>query len=316
MRFQRTIGKSIAVSGLGIHTGTPSGITIHPAPSNTGLIFYKVSQGVPEACPVSIQCLHQTDLCTSLSHNGFQIQTVEHLLSALSGLEIDNVYLELDGNEVPALDGSSAPFVELLQEAGIVEQPVPRTYVKIVHPISINHGDKSISVHPSSLQKISYSIAYDHPLIQSQSYVYSSSPTDFERYIAHARTFAFKSEVEGLWSKGLGMGGTLDNTLVFSDTELLNDAGLRYPDECVRHKILDLIGDLALLGLPVIGHFVAERAGHQLHAELVMAILENPDSWILINTDRTGSDSIPSPLPIQESVLSSLPKTQPALSTL
>ena len=314
MRFQRTIGKIAVTSGPGIHSGKPAGIAIHPAPANTGLIFYKISNGVPEACPAHIQCLHQTDLCTSLSHNSFQVQTVEHLLSALSGLEIDNAYLELNGNEIPALDGSSAPFVELLQEAQIVEQAAPRTYVKIIRPISITHGEKSISVHPSSLPKISYSIDYDHPLIQSQSHVYHASPSAFQRSIASARTFAFKNEIEGLWAKGLGMGGTLDNTLVFSETELLNDTGLRYPDECVRHKILDLIGDLALLGLPVIGHFVAKRSGNRLHAELVTAILKNPGSWILINTDVEGAESIPCPLPVRESTLSALPKPQPALS--
>jgi len=289
MRFQQTIGKAISVSGVGLHSGKTAELTIHPAPPGTGLIFQKVTSGVREACPATIQCLHPTDLCTALSFNAFQIQTVEHLLSALAGLEIDNASLELAGNEIPALDGSSAPFVELLQEAGIVEQTIPRTYLKIVHPISVERDNKSLSVHPAPLQKISYSIVYDHPLIQSQTYVHDASPSEFQRNIASARTFAFKEEVEGLWSRGLGMGGSLENTLVFSDTELMNETGMRYTDECVRHKILDLIGDLALLGVPVIGHFVADRAGHQLHAELVTAINANPDSWILINTDSEGN---------------------------
>ncbi|GJL65662.1 MAG: UDP-3-O-acyl-N-acetylglucosamine deacetylase [Nitrospirales bacterium] len=289
MRFQQTIGKAISVSGVGLHSGETAELTIHPAPPGTGLVFHKITSGVLEACPATIQCLHPTDLCTALSFNAFQIQTVEHLLSALSGLEIDNASLELAGNEIPALDGSSAPFVKLLQEAGIIEQTIPRTYLKIVRPLSVERGNKSLTVYPAPLQKVSYSIEYDHPLIQSQTYVHHSSPTEFQRNIASARTFAFKEEVEGLWSRGLGMGGSLENTLVFSETELLNETGLRYTDECVRHKILDLIGDLALLGVPVIGHFVADRAGHQLHAELVTAINANPDSWILINTDVEGN---------------------------
>ncbi|GJL55681.1 MAG: UDP-3-O-acyl-N-acetylglucosamine deacetylase [Nitrospirales bacterium] len=289
MRFQQTIGKAISVSGVGLHSGEAAELTVHPAPSGTGIVFHKVTSGVPEACPATIQCLHPTDLCTALSFNTFQIQTVEHLLSALAGLEIDNVRLELTGNEIPALDGSSAPFVSLLLGAGIVEQTTLRTYLKIVRPITVERGNKSLSVYPAPLQKISYSIMYDHPLIKSQTYVHHASLPEFQRNIAPARTFAFKEEVEGLWSRGFGMGGSLDNTLVFSDTALMNETGLRFTDECVRHKILDLIGDLALLGLPVIGHFVADRAGHQLHAELVTAINANPDSWILINTDGEGN---------------------------
>ncbi len=314
MKFQRTIGKAISATGLGLHSGEPTKLTIHPAPPDTGLIFYTITEGIPEICPANIQCLYPTDLCTTLSYNGFQVQTVEHLLSALSGLEIDNAYLELEGNEVPALDGSSEPFAQLIQDAGIAELPVPRTYVKIVHPISIENNGKLIAVYPSPLQKISYSIYYEHPLIQDQSYVHHCTPSEFQRNIANARTFAFKREVEGLWSRGLGIGGSFENTLVFSDTELLNETGLRHPDECVRHKILDLVGDLALLGLPVIGHVVAERAGHQLHAELVSAILSNPDSWILLNSDREGTDTIPCAIPVHASKMAAIPHSPPALS--
>ena len=310
MRFQQSIRKAVSVTGLGLHSGHPSSLTIHPAQPDTGLVFYKNTQGTPETCPVTIKNLHATDLCTALRLNSMQIQTVEHLLAALGGLEIDNATLELDGNEIPALDGSSAPFVQLIHEAGIVQQPAPRTYLKIVRSISVERGEKSLSVHPSSLQKISYTIEYAHPLIQSQTFEYDASPSAFQRDISQARTFAFENEVEGLWSRGQGMGGSLDNTLVFSETELLNETGFRFPDECIRHKILDLIGDMTLLGLPVIGHFVADRAGHQLHTGLVSAILANPDSWILLNAVEEVRD---------HSSLADSPsesQAQPALSSL
>ncbi|MGB0911205.1 MAG: UDP-3-O-acyl-N-acetylglucosamine deacetylase, partial [Nitrospirales bacterium] len=313
MRLQQTIRNAISVSGVGLHSGKKTRLTLHPAPPNTGLAFHKNTNGTTETCPVNIKYLHPTDLCTALRSNSLHIQTVEHVLAALGGLEIDNAYLELIGNEIPVLDGSSAPFVSLIHEAEIVEQPTPRTYLKIVRPIMIKHGEKLLSVHPSSLQKISYTIQYDHPLIQSQTYEYDASPSEFQRAIAQARTFAFENEVEGLWSRGQGLGGSLDNTLVFSDTDLLNDSGLRFPNECIRHKVLDLIGDMTLLGLPIIGHFIADRAGHQLHAELVSAILANTDSWILLNTVEDEKETVHTPSPISTSTDS---QTQPVFSSL
>ncbi len=313
MRFQQTIRNTVSVSGVGLHSGQETRLTLHPAPPNTGLVFHKNTNGTTETCPVNIQYLHPTDLCTALRFNSLHIQTVEHVLAALGALEIDNAYLELIGNEIPILDGSSAPFVSLIQEAEIVEQPTPRTYLKVVRPIVIKHGDKSLSVHPSSLQKISYTIEYDHPLIQSQTYEYDASPSDFQRDIAHARTFAFENEVEGLWSRGQGMGGSLDNTLVFSDTGLLNESGFRFPNECIRHKVLDLIGDMTLLGLPVIGHFIADRAGHQLHAELVTSILADTDAWILLNAVDDEKETVHASSPSTQTADS---QSQPAYSTL
>ncbi len=313
MRFQQTIGNKVSVSGIGLHSGQPTSLTLHPAPPGTGIVFRQTSNGSIETCPASIKHLHHTDLCTALRLNSIHVQTVEHLLAALGGMEIDNVYIDLSGNEIPALDGSSAPFVNLILEASIVEQPTPRTYLKIVRPITVECMDKSLTVHPSSLQKFSYTIEYDHPLIQTQTYEYDACPSAFQRDIAFARTFAFETDVEGLWSKGQGMGGSLDNTLVYSETELLNETGLRFPNECIRHKILDLIGDLTLVGIPVIGHFIAIRAGHELHAALATAIVENPDYWILLNTleEDNGSAETVSPLLAQTTTS----QTQPALST-
>ena len=284
MRNQKTLAYSTTLSGVGLHSGQPATLTIHPAPVGTGVVFYQKTTEAVHSCPAYIKHLRPMDLCTTIGLNGFQIQTVEHVLSALAGLEIDNAYLELDGTEVPAVDGSAAPFVNLIHSAGAIEQDQPRTYLKIVRPLSVGDDHRSLTVYPSILPKISYSIDYPHPLIQRQSYVHDCSVTEFQKNIAGARTFAFRHEVEFLWSRGLGIGGSLDNTLVLSETGLMNESGFRFHDECVRHKVLDLIGDLSLLGIPVIGHFVADRAGHSVHAQLVKAILDNPDAWILLNT--------------------------------
>lgn len=285
MNKQQTIAQTVSLSGVGLHSGQPVTLAIHPAPAGTGIIFVRNTQGGQEHCPATIHHLRPINLCTTLGVNGFKIQTVEHVLSALAGLEIDNAFIELDAEEVPAVDGSAAPFVELIHRAGIVSQEAPRTYLKIIHPIKIQKEDRTLTVLPSVLPKVSYSIEYAHPLIQRQTYEFEWTPAEFQRSIASARTFAFSKEVEWLWSVGLGRGGTLDNTLVFSDTDLLNEDGFRFPDECVRHKILDLIGDLSLLGIPVIGHFIADRTGHSAHAEMVKAILDQPSAWILLNAE-------------------------------
>jgi UDP-3-O-[3-hydroxymyristoyl] N-acetylglucosamine deacetylase len=248
------------------------------------------------------------ELCTAIGSNGFQIQTVEHVLSALSGLEVDNAYLELEGEELPAVDGSAAPFVDLIQSVGRKRQEHPRVYMKIVEPLTVTgSGDRMLAVYPSLLPKISYSIDYPHPLIKEQNYLYHLNPSEFQKNIAAARTFAFSHEVEALWARGLGQGGSLDNTLVLSENGILNETGLRFSDECVRHKILDLIGDLVLLGVPVIGHFIADRAGHKLHGQLVQRILEHPETWILVNANHEKTESFPN------SILSSLTSHQTPL---
>ena len=276
MKQQQTIAQTVSLSGIGLHSGQAVTLAIHPAPVDTGVIFIRNTHVGREHCPASIEHLRPIDLCTTLGTNGFKIQTVEHILSALAGLEIDNVFIELDGEEVPAVDGSAAPFVDLIHQAGIVSQESPRTYLKLIHPITVKDEERSLTALPSALPKISYSIEYPHPLIQRQTYEFEWTPAEFQRSIASARTFAFSKEVEWLWSRGLGIGGTLANTLVFSDTDLVNEGGLRFPNECVRHKVLDLIGDLSLLGMPVIAHFIADRTGHSTHAAMVKAILASP----------------------------------------
>lgn len=306
MRQQQTLSKSGFLSGIGLHSGKPTSIAVHPAPQNTGIIFVKQEANKIVACPATIQYLGQTDHCTTLQAADFQIQTVEHILAAMAGLEIDNAYIEIQGNEIPAADGSAAPFVELLEGCGLTAQEELGSYIKIVQPIHVQDEQRSIAVLPSALPRISYTIDFPHPLIQRQDYEHSCTPAEFTRNISAARTFAFRQEIEFLWSRGFGLGGSLNNTVVFSESDLVNEEELRFTNECVRHKVLDLIGDLSLLGFPVIGHFEAKRAGHFLHTKLVQAILDNPDKWILLNggeanksriLERTASSLAPTHLP-------------------
>ena len=261
MHQQHTLLKSGFFSGIGLHSGKPTSIAVHPAPQNTGIIFVKQEGNDVVACPATIQYLGQTDHCTTLQSDDFQIQTVEHILAALAGLEINNAYIEVQGNEIPAADGSAAPFVELLEGCGRAGQEQPGSYIKIVQPIHVEDQQRSIAVLPSALPQISYAIDFPHPLIQQQTHEHSCTPAEFTRNVAAARTFAFRQEIEFLWSRGLGLGGSLNNTIVFSESDLVNEEELRFTNECVRHKVLDLIGDLSLLGFPVIGHIEAKRAG-------------------------------------------------------
>lgn len=214
------------------------------------------------------------------------VHTVEHLLSALSGMQVDNLYAELNSAELPIMDGSAAPFVELLLEAGVVEQSKPQPQIKILEPIGIEQDGKQVMIMPASNYRISYSIDFDHPVIARQSYHYNASPSSFQKEIAGARTFGFLKEVEALWAQGYAKGGSLENAVIIGEDGILNKEGLRYPDEFVRHKILDLIGDLSLLGMPVIGHLIAVRSGHALHTELAAKILEEEHKWAIVGTEE------------------------------
>lgn len=311
MRQQQTLSKSAFSSGIGLHSGGLASMAIHPAPPNTGIIFVKQVGDQMVACPATIQYLRQTDHCTTLQADDFQVQTVEHILSALAGLEIDNAYVEVQGNEIPAADGSATPFVEIIEECGLICQEAARSYIKIVQPIHVEDEQRSITVLPAALPRISYYIDFPHPLIQQQDYAHSCTPQEFTRNIAAARTFAFRHEVEFLWSRGLGLGGSLNNTVVFSESELVNEEPLRFTDECVRHKVLDLIGDLSLIGFPIIGHFQAKRTGHLLHTQLVQAILDNPDKWIMLNAGTAEKSDILCRATARSSSLP-LPELQPA----
>lgn len=285
MRNQQTLAAAVTCSGVGLHSGQSATITLRPAPPDTGVVFVSRHRDGETSLAASVQYRVPTELCTAISGNGLQVQTIEHLLAALSGLHIDNVFVDVTATEVPVMDGSAAPFVRLIQSTGIVEQDRKQPFLKIMAPIEVADGSRRVRIEPSSTPRITYSIHYDHPLIKTQTYMHDCSVNAFENEIAEARTFGFLHEVQALWARGLGKGGTLENTVVLSQDSIVNESGLRFADEFVRHKVLDLIGDFSLLGVSFIGHIVAERSGHALHTRLVQQILQQPEKWVLLNTE-------------------------------
>jgi UDP-3-O-[3-hydroxymyristoyl] N-acetylglucosamine deacetylase len=295
VRVQQTIANIVSCSGIGLHSGQPVTLTLRPAPVDTGVVFVNRNGKAGASLAASVKHLVPTELCTAISGNGFQVKTIEHVLAALAGLDIDNIYVDVDAGEAPVMDGSAAPFVRLIKSAGIVSQNRRQPYLKITQPLEVVDGPRRVRIEPSATPRITYSIQYDHPLIQTQTYIYEHSARAFEREIADARTFGFLKEVEALWARGLGRGGNLDNTVVLSQEGILNESGLRYTNEFARHKVLDLIGDFSLLGVPFIGHVVADRSGHALHTRLVEQILSHPEKWVLLNTSEPVATSEPLP---------------------
>jgi UDP-3-O-[3-hydroxymyristoyl] N-acetylglucosamine deacetylase len=276
---QRTFRQRASIEGVGLHTGEKVRLTLAPAPPYTGIVF--TSSGVE--IPALAENVVDTRLNTSLGRDGVRIGTVEHVLAALAGCGIDNAYVEVEGPEVPILDGSSAPFVQLVQEAGAYEQQrTTRRFLLLRKPLVVGDGDKTAKLLPSRSFRITYTIDFQHPLISDQRYGLLISERSFQRDIARARTFGFKRDVEKLHAAGLARGGSLENAVVVDDFHILNPEGLRFADEFVRHKILDAVGDLALLGMPVIAHFVAVKSGHSLNHALVRKALDSPDSALVV----------------------------------
>jgi UDP-3-O-[3-hydroxymyristoyl] N-acetylglucosamine deacetylase len=279
MAFQRTVRRQVACAGIGLHSGHKVTLTLKPAAADTGIRFRRTDLGVE--IPASVAYVSGTNHATVLSRDGATVDTVEHLLAAIAAMGVDNAVVELDHREVPVMDGSSAPFVYLIQEAGIKTLTTPRRYLKVLRPITVSRGDKLISLYPSDYFKVTYSISFDHPLLRHQSHTLQVDEVAFIEHIAPARTFGFLHEVEMLRQQGLAQGGSLENAIVLSETGVLNNQ-LRYEDEFVRHKILDAIGDLSLVGHPIIGHLVAHRAGHALHTVFAKRVLEDADAWKLV----------------------------------
>src|SRR4029450_348044 len=280
MDAQRTIRRQVSCVGIGLHSGNKVNLTLKPAPADSGIRFRRTDLGSHEV-PATVQNLAGVQLATGLASNEVSVETVEHLLAALVSVGIDNVVIELNSPEVPIMDGSAAPFTYLIHEAGVKSLQTPRTYLKIVRPIAISRGDKRIALFPSDHFKVTYSISYDHPLLRHQARTLCITEESFVEEIAPARTFTFLKDVEMLRQNGLALGGSLENAIVLGETGVLNNA-LRFEDEFVRHKILDAVGDLALVGYPVIGHLVAHRARHALHTEFAVKILEETHAWRLI----------------------------------
>jgi len=279
MTLQRTLRRQVACAGIGLHSGHKVTLTLKPAAADTGIRFRRTDLGVE--IPASVAHVSGTNHATVLSRDGATVETVEHLLAAAAAMGLDNAVVELDHREVPVMDGSSAPFAYLIQEAGLKTLATPRRYLKVLRPITVSRGDKLMSLYPSDHFKVTYSISFDHPLLRHQSHTLPVNEDSFVEDIAPARTFGFLHEVELLRQQGLAQGGSLENAIVLSETGVLNNP-LRYEDEFVRHKILDAIGDLSLVGYPIIGHLVAHRAGHALHTAFAKRVLDDAEAWKLV----------------------------------
>jgi UDP-3-O-[3-hydroxymyristoyl] N-acetylglucosamine deacetylase len=273
---QRTFKQRASYEGIGLHTGERVRLTLAPASADTGISFVRTDVAPGVEIPALSSAVVDTVLNTSLGRGPVRIGTVEHLLAALAGCGIDTARVEVEGPEVPIGDGSGAPFVQLIQRAGIHELRSPRRFLQVKKPIVVSEGDKSAKLLPARSFRVTYTIDFQHPLISDQTYTVELDGRSFQKEIARARTFGFKRDVEKLHRAGLARGGSLENAVVVDDFHILNPEGLRFPDEFVRHKVLDAIGDLALLGMPVIGHLIAVKSGHSLNQQLVRKALAEP----------------------------------------
>ncbi|RJR16500.1 MAG: UDP-3-O-acyl-N-acetylglucosamine deacetylase [Nitrospiraceae bacterium] len=281
MRLQNTLKDEIFISGLGLHSGRNISMRLRPAPSNTGIVFIRTDKGNVRI-KASISTVSDTTFATTLASEGVRIGTVEHLLAALAGLHVDNVYVELNGPEVPIMDGSAYSFVSRIMECGIVKQEKAVSYIRILAPIVVMEGHSQIAITPYEGTRITYRLFYTHPAFGEQKMGIDISTTSFINDLAPARTFGFLRDVEMLKSRGLAQGGSLDNAIVLGENEVINGNMLRFKDEFVRHKILDAVGDLSLIGLPIHGHIIANKSGHTLHIKLLRKILLLRDSWEII----------------------------------
>jgi UDP-3-O-[3-hydroxymyristoyl] N-acetylglucosamine deacetylase len=290
MIYRRTLRREVACTGIGLHSGKPVRLRLLPAPAEHGVRFLRTDVGVE--IPATLAHIGGQDHATTLSHDGVSIGTVEHLLGALLGLGVDDVRVEVDGPEVPVLDGSAAPFVILLHEAGLRPLAVPRLLLKVREPVEVRHGTKVTRLAPSGHFEVAYSIGFDHPLLRHQALSLRLTPRAFTEAIAPARTFGFLREVEMLRRSGLALGGSLENAVVIGETGVLNNK-LRFEDEFVRHKILDAVGDLALLGHPILGRLEATRAGHALHAAVARKLLATPGACELVPAHAPERAPIP-----------------------
>lgn len=282
MAYQKTINSTISCSGIGMHSGKKVNLTLKPAPPDSGIMFRRTDLPGKPLIDASLKNVAYANYATSLTQDDISIKTVEHLLAALSGLGIDNIFVNLNSEEVPIMDGSAAPFVYLLHEVGVRIQKKHRSYLKIKKTIKVSDGDKYIIATPSSDFKITYFIDFDHPMLSNTMETVECSEGIFVKKICRARTFGFLKEVETLRRNGLAKGGSLDNAIVLGEYKILN-GGLRFKEELVYHKIMDLIGDLFLIGMPILGHIIAYKAGHALHTELAHELVQSSSKHVILS---------------------------------
>lgn len=282
---QRTLKNPIRATGVGLHTGEKVYLTLHPAPPDSGVVFRRTDLNPAVEIPARAENVGDTTLSTTLVQDNVRVSTVEHLLSALAGLGIDNLVIDVSAPEIPIMDGSAAPFVFLLQSAGIEEQDVPKKFIRIKRPVTVKQGDKQATFRPFEGFKVNFTIEFDHPVFQRQMLNASVdfSSTSFVKEVSRARTFGFMHEYEYLRSKGLARGGSLNNAIVVDEHQIVNEDGLRFEDEFVKHKILDAIGDLYLLGNGLIGEFDAHKSGHGLNNASLLALTADKDAWEMVS---------------------------------
>jgi len=285
---QRTLKNAIRATGVGLHTGEKIYLTLRPAPANTGIVFCRVDLDPPVQIRASLENVGETRLSTTLVKEGARISTVEHLLSAMAGLGIDNAYVDLSAPEVPIMDGSAGPFVFLIQSAGIEEQKASKRFIRIKRAVEVRDGDKTARVDPFDGFKVGFTIEFDHPVFKSNTRhsEIDFSATSFVKEVSRARTFGFIAEIEQLHERELALGGSIDNAVVLDDYRVLNEDGLRYRDEFVKHKILDVIGDLYLLGSGMIGAFSGYKSGHELNNKLLRTLMDDVTAWERVTFDK------------------------------
>jgi UDP-3-O-[3-hydroxymyristoyl] N-acetylglucosamine deacetylase len=273
---QRTVAKRVSCTGIGLHSGTPATLTLAPASPDAGISFVRMDLGIE--IPALSEYVADTTLSTNLANGSARVHTVEHVLAALHGMGIDNCRVEVDGPEIPILDGSAAPFVCLAQEAGIRAQRAGKRLLVIEQPVEVREGDKVARLEPADAFSIEFTADFDHPLITNQSFRTVITDRSFDREVARARTFCFRKDIDRMQAAGLAKGGSLANAIVVDEFSILNPEGLRFPDEFARHKVLDAVGDLALFGLPVLGALSAVKSGHAMNQALVRKVLAEPAS--------------------------------------
>ncbi len=286
MIFQRTLKKTTTISGIGLHTGTRINLRMRSATANTGIIFHRTDGKQTVDIKACSENVVDTRMATVLGHHGMTVSTIEHFMAALAAFGIDNLHVDIDGPEVPILDGSAAPFIREIQQAGIKTLNNSRRFIAIRKPLEIIEGEKRINIIPSRFFRISFDIAFDHSAISVQRYSMKFTTENFCKEIAPARTFGFLHEVEYLKANGLARGGSLENAVVIDKNGVMNPEGLRFQNEFVRHKILDSFGDFSLLGVPLLGHIRAFKAGHDLNSKMVRMIEENPTHWAYIEFSK------------------------------
>ncbi|MFT7267793.1 MAG: UDP-3-O-[3-hydroxymyristoyl] N-acetylglucosamine deacetylase [Porticoccus sp.] len=290
---QRTLNNMIRATGIGLHTGEKVFLTLRPAPEDTGIIFRRSDLNPVVEIHAKAENVGDTMLSTTLMKGEVRVSTVEHLLSAMAGLGIDNAIIDVTASEVPIMDGSASPFVFLLQSAGIKEQNKPKRFIRIKKPITVKDGDKTASFSPFNGFKVSFSIDFDHPAFNNTTLQASIdfSTTSFVKEVSRARTFGFMHEIEYLRSQGLARGGSMDNAIVVDEFQVLNEDGLRYEDEFVKHKILDAIGDLYLLGNSLIGEYVGYKSGHGLNNALLRKLIAEKDAWEIVTFENDEDEA-------------------------